>query len=105
MSKASKNTCSVTILEKEYNIHCNESERNELMRSVELLNNKINEIRGTGKVVGSERIAIMAALNLAHDLIEHPVPEVDDTDIMQRVQKMNTKIETALAKHQQIELT
>lgn len=110
MSKPAKNTCSVSILDKEYNINCQESERDALMRSVDLLNNKINEIRATGKVVGGERIAIMAALNLAHDLLEqqHPqadISESDDSEVMERVQKINTKLETALAQHQQIELT
>ena len=105
MSKSSNNTCSVTILDKEYNITCKESERDALMRSAELLNQKIQEVRGGGKVVGSERIAIMAALNLAHDIVEQTHLVVDDSDLVQRVQKINNKIETALAKNQQIELT
>jgi len=106
MSKPPVNTCSVTILEKEYNINCPESERDALMHSVNLLNKKINEVRGTGKVVGGERIAIMAALNLSHELLENPrSQEPEDSEICQRVQKVNDKIEAALAKNQQIELT
>jgi len=104
MSKPSNNTCSVTILDKEYNIACKESERDALMRSAELLNHKIQEVRSGGKVVGGERIAIMAALNLAHDMLEHNPPVVEDGDLVQRVQKINSKIETALAQNQQIEL-
>ena len=61
---------SVKILEKEYQISCLASERNALLDSAEALNRKMREIRDSGKVVGLDRIAVMAALNMAHDLIQ-----------------------------------
>ena len=59
----------VKILEKEYQISCPAEERKSLIDSAEFLNNKMREIRDSGKVVGLDRIAVMAALNLANDLI------------------------------------
>ena len=60
---------SVKILEKEYQLSGLASERKALLESAEALNKKMREIRESGKVVGLDRIAVMAALNLAHDLI------------------------------------
>ena len=59
----------VKILDKEYQISCPANERKSLVDSAALLNTKMREIRDTGKVVGVDRIAVMAALNLANDLI------------------------------------
>ena len=55
----------VRILEKEYFVSCPQEERADLLDSAEFLNKKMREIRETGKVVGADRIAVMAALNMA----------------------------------------
>ena len=60
---------SVRILEKEYQVACPAEERDDLMRSAEMLNRKMREIRDSGKVIGLDRIAVMAALNLTNDLL------------------------------------
>ncbi len=62
----------IKILEKEYQVGCPPDERAALLDSAELLNSKMREIRDSGRVVGLERIAVMAALNIANDL--HPLP-------------------------------
>ena len=61
---------SVRILEKEYQVSCPASERTDLLDSAELLNAKMREIRDSGKVVGLDRIAVMAALNMANELLQ-----------------------------------
>ncbi len=61
----------VTIMGREFRIACPENERDGLLRAVSFLDKKMREIRDAGKVIGVERIAIMAALNIAHDLIEN----------------------------------
>ena len=61
---------SVRILEKEYFVACPHEERADLLDSAELLNGKMREIRDSGKVVGLDRIAVMAALNLANELLK-----------------------------------
>lgn len=54
---------------REFRVGAPAGEERQLLASVDLLNQKMKEIRDTGKVVGNERIAIMAALNLAHDVL------------------------------------
>ena len=61
---------SVRILEKEYQVACLPEERSELLDSAEYLNGKMREIRDAGNIVGLDRIAVMAALNLAHELLK-----------------------------------
>ena len=61
---------SVRILEKEYQVACPASERTALLDSAEALNERMREIRDSGKVVGLDRIAVMAALNMANELLQ-----------------------------------
>lgn len=60
----------INVLGREFRVAAPEGEERQLMASVELVNRKMKEIRDTGKVVGNERIAIMAALNLAHEHLQ-----------------------------------
>jgi cell division protein ZapA len=62
-------TLEVTILGREFKVSCRESERTELMEAVAYLDRRMREIRDGGKVSGTDRIAVMAALNIAHDLL------------------------------------
>jgi cell division protein ZapA len=62
-------TLDVTILGRDFKVACKEVERDELMEAVALLDKRMREIRDTGKVSGTDRIAMMAALNIAHDLL------------------------------------
>jgi cell division protein ZapA len=59
----------VTLLGRDYKVACKESERAELVEAVALLDRRMREIRDTGKIAGVERVAVMAALNLAHELM------------------------------------
>ena len=69
MSEKESATVTVRILEKEYFVSCPQDERADLLDSAEYLNKKMREIRDTGKVVGADRIAVMAALNMANELL------------------------------------
>lgn len=60
----------VHILDKEYQVNCREEERDGLLSAAELLNRQMKEIRDSGKVIGSDRIAVVTALNLAHELLQ-----------------------------------
>ncbi len=60
----------VRLLDKEYQVACPEDEREALIESAEILNRKMREIRDSGKVVGLERVAVMAALNVCHDMLQ-----------------------------------
>ncbi|MFV8569952.1 cell division protein ZapA [Marinobacter sp. SBS5] len=66
----SSTTVAVKILDKEYLVACPQEEQEALLRAARHLDNKMREIRSTGKVFGTERIAVMAALNITHSLLE-----------------------------------
>nr|WP_324256983.1 cell division protein ZapA [Cellvibrio fontiphilus] len=66
----SNETVFVKILDKEYQVACPREERQALMESAQLLDERMKAIRGTGAVIGLERIAVMAALNLSHELLQ-----------------------------------
>ena len=68
MPEAAK-TVEVQLLGRTYRVACEDNEREALMQAVAYLDGKMNEIRRAGKVMGAERIAVMAALNVAHELL------------------------------------
>ena len=69
MSEADATRVSVRILDKDYFVACPKEERNDLIDSAAFLNARMKEIRDTGKVVGADRIAVMAALNIANEML------------------------------------
>jgi len=87
------------ILEKEYNISCPPSERDALLASVQHVDEKMREIRNTGKVIGIERIAVMAAINIAHDMLksQNQVQNID-MDVITRLDDLQSKIHDSLEK-------
>ncbi len=101
---------SVRILEKEYHITCPIEERSDLLDSAEFLNSKMREIRDTGKVVGLDRIAVIAALNMANELIRFRNRDtlLDsanlDSNIGGRLRILRERVESALEKGRQLEL-
>ena len=96
---------SVKILEKEYQISCPAEERKALVDSAEMLNAKMREIRDSGKVVGLDRIAVMAALNMANELITFKDKgETIETDAKGKVIAMRERVESALQSGRQLEL-
>ncbi len=96
---------SVRILDKEYQVACPADERTDLLDSAEVLNEKMREIRDSGKVVGLDRIAVMAALNMANDLIKaRDKGDVLEGTAKERVEAMRKRVESALHHGQQMEL-
>ncbi len=61
---------SIKILDKDYRIACQPEEQDGLMASARLVDARMREIRQTGRVIGTDRIAVLAALNLAHELVQ-----------------------------------
>jgi cell division protein ZapA len=96
---------SVRILEKEYQVACLPEERSELLDSAEYVNGKMREIRDGGNVVGLDRIAVMVALNLAHELLKvRTRGDGHDAEPGQKVRRMRERVESALTKAQQLDL-
>jgi cell division protein ZapA len=85
----------IRILDKDYHIACAPEEKAGLLQSAEHLNEKMREIRESGKVSGGERIAVMAALNIAHELVQlrsrGASPEAGA-----RLRSMRERVESAL---------
>ncbi len=95
---------SVRILEKEYQVACPANERTDLLDSAELLNAKMREIRDSGKVVGLDRIAVMAALNMANEMLRTKAKdEALETSLGPRLKVLNERVESILG-NQQLEL-
>jgi cell division protein ZapA len=95
---------SVRILEKEYHVSCPAEERAALLDSAEFLNGKMREIRDSGKVVGLDRIAVMAALNIANDLLLSRGRDEDvELDVAARLKAMRERVESALTRGQQLD--
>lgn len=94
-------TVFVKILDKEYQVACPREERQALMESAQLLDERMKAIRGSGAVIGLERIAVMAALNLSHELLQAKAHGggssvsngVDRAELL----RLSEKIERALA--------
>jgi cell division protein ZapA len=95
----------VNILDKEYLVACPDGERDALFASAEFLSQKMKEIRDSGKIVGADRIAVMAALNLAHELLEqrHTGDQVQHS-VSSRIRALQEKIDLALNQGNQLEL-
>jgi len=88
---------SVSIMDKEYVVACPEEEQQSLFASVDLLNERMRELRESGKVIGTERIAVMAALNIAHEFLEYKREKEDYTSTVGTgLARLKEKLDTAL---------
>jgi cell division protein ZapA len=94
----------VKILDREYSVGCPADERPELLESAEYLNKQMKEIRDGGRVIGVDRIAVMAALNIANDLLRARHKGVGGKDTGTRLKAMRERAEVALQRGQQLEL-
>jgi cell division protein ZapA len=105
VSEKESATVTVRILEKEYFVSCPQDERADLLDSAEYLNKKMREIRDTGKVVGADRIAVMAALNMANELLRLRRLDAElQGAVSGRVKHMRERVETALQRTRQLDL-
>ena len=92
-------TVSAKILSKEYTIACPPEEREALKRSVSHVDKQMQEIRNGGKVIGAERIAVMAAINIAHEMLksQSQVQSID-ADVITRLDELQAQIDASLDK-------
>jgi cell division protein ZapA len=113
---AKANTFAVTILDKEYQVACPPEQQAELLLSARHLDEQMRAIRATGKVIGLERIAVMAALNISHELLQmrNGVSRVAGDDETQSGEEtslddrtlanLNAKLDEALHQLRQLEI-
>jgi len=103
---SSSSPINVTILDKEYLIACEEHEKEQLHSAVDYLNEKLLEMKNNGGVIGSERIAVMTALNIASEMLAYKNAKEDYTsEIGKTVQRLQGKINEALTRCTQLEIT
>ena len=98
-----KGALTLNLLGREFRVACPDGEEKQLLASADYLNRKLKEVRDTGKVIGNERIAIMAALNIAHELMSNKPngPAVDVAAFRRRIVAMQETLESALAADQE----
>ena len=88
----------VEILGRAFRVHCAVDEKEGLLKAVDYLDAKMREIRAEGKVIGNERIAIMAALNIAHEYLSTRItPGFDIGEFRRRMKSMAGSIDSAMA--------
>jgi len=99
----SAKTIEVSVLGRNYRIACEDDERAALMDAVAYLDGKMATIKKAGKVTGTDRIAVMAALNIAHELLSTRLGgDVDVGQAKRRISQIEAKLDEALAKQENL---
>ena len=91
-----QDSLSIIILDKEYRVACPPGEQQSLQASANELNRKLNEIMAKGAVIGTERIAIMAALNLCHEMLTGKTIQAENTELNTRIESLSDKIDSSM---------
>ena len=93
------------MLDKDYPVTCPEDKEAELLVSAKYLDKQMRGIRDTGKVIGLERIAVMAALNISHELLQ-PNSEPDASNTADdSVKRLSSKLNSALQELRQLKIS
>ncbi|WP_263080733.1 cell division protein ZapA [Endozoicomonas sp. Mp262] len=93
----SASAAAVKILDKEYRVNCPPDEREALIEAARYLNEKMRDIRAGGKVIGLERIAVMAALNISYELLQSRRQTNDDqSETHEHIEQLLGKLNRAL---------
>ena len=99
----SAKTIEISILGRNYKIACEEGERDALLEAVAYLDGKMGEIKKAGKVSGTDRIAVMAALNIAHEFLSTKLGSgFDIGQAKRRILVLEAKLDEALAKQDKL---
>lgn len=94
----------IRVLEKEYQVACPPEEKDALLNSARYLDEKMREIRDERKMVGADRVAVMAALNIAHDLIQCQTGDAEGPNADGKLRSLQGKIEAAITRGRQMGL-
>lgn len=98
----SNETVYVQILDKDYQVACPREERDALQQSAQLLDERMRAIKRSGSVIGLERIAVMAALNLSHELLQAKnQPAASDSVDREELARLHAKLDRSLARFEQ----
>ncbi len=93
----------ISIMGRDFRVACRDNEERGLLEAVDYLNQKMLEIRDTGKVIGLERIAIMAALNITHEFLSTRVGgNFDIAEIKRRISSMDAALDQAMSEQNKL---
>lgn len=88
----------ISLMGRDFKVACPEGEEKQLLAAVDFLNERMQEIRASGRVVGNERIALLAALNITHEFLFSKAPKgFDMGEVERRIESMQATIDEALA--------
>lgn len=100
--KAAIKPISLHILDKDYVIACPETECDTLLASARYLTQKLQQVKEGGKVVSTERVVVVSALNIIHEYMQYKQQKEQDIQTLQEhIQQLQNKIELALARIKQ----
>lgn len=92
----------VTILGKEYSVVCSPDQKDALYKAASHLNDRMQHIQQSGKVIGTERCAIMAALNITHELLALKEQSAHSIEVTSQLQALTQKLEAAVQEQKQL---
>ncbi len=102
MSRPMPNTVVIQLMGNDYQIACPAEEEKALRASAEYLDKQMRRIREKGKIIGLERIAVMAALNLAHELLQAQTGMEQDSGADEAIKRLNSKLDKSLNQLKQL---
>ena len=104
----SNETVIVKLLDKDYQVACPAGQQTALLQSADYLDQQMRDIKANGKVIGLERIAVMAALNISNQLLQQtgdaPDAAADSMPSQHQLKNLNEKLDEALQRFRQLEI-
>lgn len=101
----STQTVSVKILDKEFQVACPTDQQQSLLQAAQHLDKQMRDIRTTGKVIGLERIAVMAALNISHELLQTKQQGTSSEAETEAVKRISDRVDSTLHRCRQLEIS
>lgn len=93
-----QDSLTIKVLEKEYRVACPPEEKESLTASANMLNEKLMQIKDKGSVISTERIAVMAALNMSHEILNGQTLVGEHTELNERIDSLSEKIDNTMRK-------
>ncbi len=97
--------CTVTIMDKEYRVSCGAEEKDDLLASAQYLDSKMKSLKDSIGIVGTDRLAVIAALNIAHEMLQSQgTANHLNSEIKNRLAALGKKIEDSLGRGDELDL-
>ena len=91
-----QDSLTIKVLEKEYRVACPPDEKESLIASATILNDKLMQIKSKGSVISTERIAVMAALNMSHEILNGKELVGEHADLNERIDSLSERIDNSM---------